>query len=163
MLLSLFGLILLCTSVVLLFIPLANDMTCTKAEIQGNNTAPFWTPESTICWKFSENYFKSTIFQKLLWMVTVWEVIFLLNLARLKNQEGKNHEAKNWKIWFSCMIATTLAKTSAKTGFRWAGCFILQQNFTNKFLEHWNKITGSCTCTPIFFKKKPVNNQIALE
>ena len=53
-----------------------------------------------------------------------------LKLARLKNQSA-NHGAKHRKIWFFCIIATTLTKI----GFGEAGCFILYKNFASKFLE----------------------------
>ena len=46
----------------------------------------------------------------------------------------ENHRPKHWKIWFFCMISTNLAKT----GGGGVGCFILQRNFTSKFLENWN-------------------------
>ena len=70
LLLSSFGMILLCISVLLLLIPHAKWYNVHRCRDSKHSTVPFRTLEYTISWEFSENR-KSTIFQKPLWMVTL--------------------------------------------------------------------------------------------
>ena len=72
LLLSLFDMILVCTSVVLLFIPFAKWY---KKQNSKHSTVPY----PIISWEFSENY-KLTSLKKPLWMVTLsYQLIFLLS------------------------------------------------------------------------------------
>ena len=76
-----------------------------------------------IFWECSENY-KSIIFQKPLWMVTLsCQVIFLLNQCHsmAENSGGQTMGQNTGKSDFFCIISTILTKN----GGGGAGCFIL--------------------------------------
>ena len=105
--------LLLCTSLLLLFIPRAKWYNVHRSRNSKHGNAPY----RTISWEFSKNY-KSAIFQKPLWMVT-----FLLKQwhRRLKDQVGETMGQNIGKYDFFCMISTTLTKTGGGE----VTCFIL--------------------------------------
>ena len=109
LLLSFFGMILLCIWVLLLFIPYDKWYNVHRWQDSKHSTAYLFKLLSR---QFLSNFSKISLDAYL---------IFLLNQQGWKISSA-NHGAKHWKLWFFCIISTTLTKT----GGGGTGCFVLQ-------------------------------------
>ena len=115
----------------LLFIPLAKWYSVHRSRNSKQSTASY----RKISKEFSKNY-KSTIFQKLLWMVALsWQVIFLLNqyYIKLKNQKGETMGQNTGKNDFLHDF-NNFNKNCGWTG----GLLSFIVELISRFLEHWN-------------------------